>query len=153
MSLWFHRENRWVSVVTKLGEENPAVAGMMADEEEEAKRVLQKLQVRLWVKTFAWLLWKEDVQWSGLGRRRTGVQPVLRTAWWEPGGSPPGRDSSVTSSVSTSGRSPRLLTELFRSPQQPFLLPLSALNLATLGEGLQSSSPGLLVLGFTLLIS
>lgn len=47
MSLLFHRENGWVSVVTKLGEEKPKVAGMMADEEEEEKRVLQKLQVRL----------------------------------------------------------------------------------------------------------
>lgn len=34
-------------MVTKLGEEKPTVAGMMADEEEEAKQVLQKLQVRL----------------------------------------------------------------------------------------------------------
>jgi hypothetical protein len=34
-------------VVEKLGEETLRAAGMMADEEEEAKHVLQKLQVRL----------------------------------------------------------------------------------------------------------
>lgn len=34
-------------MVGKLGEEKLRAAGMMADEEEEAKQVLQKLQVRV----------------------------------------------------------------------------------------------------------